>query len=70
MLIFLNRTDSKTEEGDKAVEHQQLVTEAIVPDILGHTVKCIAEQGLGDAYIRHQSVIGLSLREEPKGKQP
>ena len=37
--------------------------------MLYHYVKGIAEQGRGDADIRHQTVVGLPLREEPEGKQ-
>ena len=34
-----------------------------------HHVKGIAEQGRGDADVGHQTVVGLSLREESEGKQ-
>ena len=56
-------------KGEEAVEHQQLIAEVVVPEMLGSGVKGIAEQGRGEAEIRHQTVFGLSVCKESEGKQ-
>ena len=59
----------KPHKRQQSIEHQQFITETVVPDMHHHHVKGIAEQGRGDADVGHQTVVGLSLREESEGKQ-
>ena len=59
----------QAQKGEETVEHQQFLAEVVVPKMLGSSVKSIAEQGRGDADIRHQTVFGLSVCKESEGKQ-
>ena len=56
-------------KGEEAVEHQQLIAEVVVPEMLGSGVKGIAEQGRGEADIRYHAVVGLLMGKKTEGEK-
>ena len=65
----MSATGKKPQEGEQAVEHQELIAEAIAPKVLGNRVKTIADHRRDDADIWHQTVVGLLLSEESEGEE-
>ncbi len=66
---FVITKEPEAGEGEEAVEHQQLVAEVVVPEVLGGGIEGEAEQRGGDADIRDEAVVGLPAGEESEGEE-
>ena len=63
------REGHQSDEGQEAVDEQQLVAEVIVEAGGGQAVDSIAEQGRGHADDGHQAVAHAATREEAEGEE-